>query len=115
MTKNLVTHAGGNGKIGDRDVFKVGSTVYEIVEAQVNPASGNDYSSWRLFLVNMTAGTARQLSPGLVGGAKSLGNPAVSFVTLPSGAPALVFTCFVFSQNNQATLPGGHMFAYPLQ
>jgi hypothetical protein len=111
----LVTSAGGNGKIGDRDAFKVGSTVYEVVEAQVNPTSGDNYSSWRLFLVNTTAGTARRLSPLLVGGAQSLGNPTISFVTLPDGKWALVFTCFVFSVNNGTTLPGGHMFAYPLE
>jgi hypothetical protein len=114
-TDDLVSDAGGNGKIGDREVFKVGSTVYEVVEAQVHPASGNDFGSWRLFLINKTAGTIRQLNPMLVGGAQSLGNPTVSFVTLPSGVPALVFTCFVFSENSQATPPGGHMFVYPLQ
>lgn len=114
-TNNLVTRAGGNGKIGDREVFKVGPTVYEVVEAQVNPASGNDYSSWRLFLINKTAGTIQQLSPQLVGGGQSLGNPTVSFVTLPSGTHALVFTCFVFSENSGTTAPGGHMFVYPLE
>jgi hypothetical protein len=113
-TNNLVTNAGGNGKIGDRDVFKVGSTVYEVVEAQVSPTSSNDYGSWRLFLVNRSAGTLQKLNPMLVGGAQSIGNPTVSFVTLPDGRPALVFTCFVFGQNNGTTLPGGHMFVYPL-
>ena len=120
-TDTLVTNAGGNGKIGDREVFKVGSTVYEVVEAQVHPASGGDYSSWRLFLINKTAGTIRQLTPMLVGGALSLGNPTVSFVTLPPtsgvrrGVHALVFTCFVFSENSKDTPPGGHMFIYPLE
>jgi hypothetical protein len=114
-TNNLVTRAGGNGKIGDREVFKVGATVYEVVEAQVNPASGNDYSSWRLFLINKTAGTIQQLSPKLVGGGQSLGNPTVSFVTLPTSVHALVFTCFVFSENSGTTPPGGHMFVYPLE
>jgi hypothetical protein len=113
-TDDLVTNAGGDGKIGDRDIFKAGSTVYEIVEAQVSPTSRNDYGSWRLFLVNRTAGTVQKLRPMLVGGAQSLGNPSVSFVTLPDGKPALVFTCFVFGQNNGTTLPGGHMFVYPL-
>ena len=46
----LITNAGGNGKIGDREVYRVGSTVYEVVEAQVNPTSPNDFGSWRLFL-----------------------------------------------------------------
>ena len=117
---NLVTNAGGNGKIGDREIFKIGSQIYEIVEAQVHPASANDYGSWRLFLIDRTTSAIQQLSPALAGGAKSLGNPTVSFVTLPpptpgaTGAPALVFTCFVFGANNGTTPPGGHIFVYPL-
>jgi hypothetical protein len=115
-TNNLVTNAGRTGKIGDREVFKIGSQVYEIIEAQAGPA-GNDYGSWRLFLINKTAGTIQKLSPVLAGGAQSLGNPTVSFVTLPppSGAPALVFTCFIFGANNGTTPPGGHLFVYPLE
>jgi hypothetical protein len=112
---NLVTNAGGNGKIGDREVFKVGNQVFEVVEAQVNPTSGSDYGSWRLFLVNKTANTVQKLSPALAGGAQSLGNPTASFVTLPTGVPALVFTCFVFGANNGMTAPGEHMFVYPLE
>lgn len=113
-TNNLVNDAGGTGKIGDREIFKVGSQIYEIIEAQIGPA-GNDYGSWRLFLINKTAGTIEKLSPALAGGAQSLGNPTVSFVTLPSGFPALVFTCFIFSANNGTTPPGGHMFVYPFE
>ena len=111
---NLVTNAGGNGKIGDREIFKVGNQVFEVVEAQVSPTSSSDYGSWRLFLVNKTANTVQQLSPVLSGGAQSLGNPTISFVTLPTGVPALVFTCFVFGTNNGTTPLGGHMFVYPL-
>ncbi len=109
----MVTSAGGNGKIGDREVFKVGSTVYKVVEAQVNPTSGNDFGAWRLFLINLTAGTIQRLDPVLAGGARSLGNPTVSFVTLPNGGPALVFTCFIFTENSGTTPPGGHLFVYP--
>ena len=115
LDNDLVANAGGNGKIGDRELFEVGSQVYEVVEAQVNPTSGNDYGSWRLFLIDRTRNAIRQLSPALKGGARSLGNPTVSFVTLPSGVPALVFTCFVFGTNNGTTPPGGHIFVYPLE
>ena len=100
---NTITNAGGTGKIGDREVFKVGSTVYEVVEAQVGPA-GNYYDTWRLFLVSKTTNTAQQLNPVLAGGAKSLGNPTLTFVTLPNGKPALVFTYFIFSVNK---IPAG--------
>ena len=110
MVDDLVTNAGGNGKIGDREIFKVGNQVFEVVEAQVNPTSSSDYGSWRLFLVNKTANTVQKLSPVISGGAQSLGNPTVSFVTLPTGVPALVFTCFVFGTNNGTTPLGGHMF-----
>jgi hypothetical protein len=112
-TNYLVTMAGGTGKIGDREVFEVGSQVYEVVEVQIGRPN-NDYGSWRLFLINKTAGTIQKLSPVLAGGAQSLGNPKVSFVTLPSGVPALVFTCYIFGTNNGTTLPGGHIFVYPL-
>jgi hypothetical protein len=116
QTNNLVSNAGGNGKIGDSEVFEVGSTVYKLVEAQVNPpSSGDTFGSWRLFLVNKTAGTVQQLSPALVGGALSLGNPTLTFITLPNGTPALVFTCYVFAENDNSTLPGGHIYVYPLQ
>jgi hypothetical protein len=112
---DLVTNAGGNGKIGDRELFQSGATVYEVVEAQVNPTSRNDFGAWRLFLINRSAGTIEQLSPALAGGAKSLGNPTVSFVTLPGGGgPALVFTCFVFGENAADTPPGGHLYVYRL-
>src|SRR5215469_11382488 len=117
QTNSLVTNAGGNGKIGDGEVFVIGSIVYKLVEAQVNPpASGDTFGSWRLFLVNKTAGTVQKLSPALSGGGSSLGNPTLTFVTLPDGTtPALVFTCFVFAENANKTLPGGHIFVYPLQ
>lgn len=116
---DLVTNAGGNGKIGDREMFEAGSTIYEVVEAQVNPTSRNDFGAWRLFLVDRSDGAIEQLHPALVGGAKSLGNPTVSFVTLPKGrpgggGPALIFTCFVFGESAGATLPGGHMYVYRL-
>lgn len=120
VVNDLVTNAGGNGKIGDREIFKVGSQVYEVVEAQVHPASANDYGSWRLFLINRTTNAIQQLSPALAGGAQSLGNPTVSFVALPTstpgaaGRPALVFTCFVFGANNGTTPSGEHIFVYPL-
>jgi hypothetical protein len=116
QTNSLVTNAGGNGKIGDSEVFEVGSTVYKLVEAQVNPpSSGDTFGSWRLFLVNKTAGTVQKLSPALSGGALSLGNPTLTFVTLPNGTQALVFTCYVFAENDNSTLPGGHIYVYPLQ
>ncbi len=113
-TNSLVNDAGGNGKIGDAEAFQVGSTVYKLVEAQVNP-TGRGFGSWRLFLVNATEKTVTKLSPALAGGAQSLGNPTLTFVTLPNGRPALVFTCYVFGENSGSTPPGGHEFIYPLQ
>jgi hypothetical protein len=111
---NLVTNAGGNGNIGDRELIRIGHIVYEVIEAQVNPTSSADNGSWRLFLINLNALTIQQLRPQLVGGAQSLGNPTISFVTLPNGAPALIFTCFVFGQDNGSTPNGGHMYVFQL-
>jgi hypothetical protein len=50
--------AGGKGKSGDREIFTIGSQVYEVVEAQVHPAPTNDYGSWRMFLINRTTETS---------------------------------------------------------
>jgi hypothetical protein len=36
-------------------------------------------------------------------------------VTLPTGVPALVFTCFVFGSNYGNTAPGEHIFVYPFE
>ncbi len=113
-TNTLVSKAGGNGKIGDGEAFQVGSTAYKLVEAQVNP-TGDGFGSWRLFLVNETAKTAVMLNPMLSGGAQSLGNPTLTFITPGNGVPALVFTCYVFGENSGGTPPGGHEYIYPLQ
>jgi hypothetical protein len=113
LTNTLVNNAGGIGKIGRREVFRVGPTVYELVEAQNQPPS-NAYGDWRLFLVNRTARTAQALQPTLVGGAQSLGAPTISFLTLPGDQPALALTEFVFSPGNGTTPRGGHLYVYPL-
>jgi hypothetical protein len=112
-TNTLVDRAGGVGKIGEREVFQVGPTVYELVEAQIRPAS-SEFGDWRLFLVDRTARRARMLHPALAGGAQSIGNPHVSFLTLPDGRPALALTCFVFNVDNGTTPTGGHLYVYPL-
>ena len=85
----------------------------EVVEAQVNP-TGDGFGSWRLFLINKTTSQIVQLQPNLAGGALSLGNPTVTFLKV-FGTDALVFTCYVFGENNFATQIGGHMFVYLLQ
>jgi hypothetical protein len=113
LTNTLVNNAGGIGKIGRREVFRVGPTVYDLVEAQTRPPS-DAYDDWRLFLVNRTARTAQELHPTLAGGAQSVGGPTVSFLTLPDGTPALALTQYVFSPGNGTTRPGGHLYVYPL-
>lgn len=89
-----------------------GSQVYEVVEAQVHPASANEYGSWQLFLINRTASAIQQLSPVLAGGGQSLGNPTVlrditSADTRRSRGPAagVRLFCFRCQQQRDATGP----------
>ena len=116
-TINLVTNAGGNGKIGDREVFKVGSTVYELVEArsiQLETVLAPEALPYKQNHVGSSTAASWLDS----GGALSIGNPTATFVTLrlPDGiVDALVFTCYVFSESNYITPPGEHMFVYALQ
>jgi len=97
----------------DKFEVQVGSQVYEIIEAQTGPA-GNDFGSWRLFLINKTAVPFRSSV------LRSLAEPNLS--ATPPFIPEVAEWCscsgvhlFIFGANNGTTPPGGHMFVYPLE
>ena len=102
----------GYNHVGDREWFKIDSNVYELFEARPSISSGWD--SWRIFLLDKNTNQITPLSPNISGGAYSLGNPSGSFIKLPDGKSALVFGYFLFSEGAQNTLPGQHVYVYPL-
>jgi peptidoglycan hydrolase-like protein with peptidoglycan-binding domain len=114
-TINSTMDARGYSHLGDRDLFQVGDTRYEILEANPNePSSTNGWDKWRLFLINKNTNEIRQLTPAIPGGAYSIGNPSVSFVTLPNGGNALILTAFIFSQGAASSAAGEHLYIYPI-
>ncbi len=97
----------GYYQVGDRERFQVGSTTYELVEGR--PSNGAGWDAWRIFLVNKCSGHITKLAPALAGGARSIGNPRISFLTLPNGKEAIAMTYFVFAEGAGATPPGTHL------
>ena len=102
----------GYEQVGARERFQVGRTVYELVEGR--PSNAANWSEWRVFLVNRCSGQITKLSPRLEGGAKSIGNPKISFLRLPSGDWAMALTLFVFLEGAAQTPPGTHLSILPL-
>lgn len=99
-------------QVGGRERFRVGETVYELVEGRKSNAAGWD--EWRVFLVNQCNGRITKLAPRLAGGAKSVGNPKISFVKLPRGEWGILTTLFVFSEGSADTPAGTHISVYAL-
>ena len=78
--------------IGDRDFIQFEGFPFTILEAQLVP---NDWTSWRVFLFDETAGMLTQLQVTTKGGSQSFANPAVTTVTDPAGNRALVVSYFL--------------------
>ena len=78
--------------IGDRDFIEFAGFPFTLVEAQLVPG---DWTSWRVFLYDETAGSLTQLSIASRGGSTSFANPAVTTATDPAGNRALVVSYFL--------------------
>jgi hypothetical protein len=108
----LIKGLGANGNIGGRDSFEIGGHRYFIVEGQAVP---NDWSSWSLYLIQEDTRQIVKLNIQTPSGSRSMGNPKISFITLPSGQAALVGSTFIFSEQPGGTASdaGSHLFVYP--
>ncbi|HEV2776474.1 MAG TPA: sialidase family protein [Solirubrobacteraceae bacterium] len=83
------------GSIGDRDQIVVNGVRLELQEAQYIP---NDYSSWRLFLIDPRNRVPRPLEVATTDTSRSFGNPTATALTAPSGRPAILITMYVFAE-----------------
>ena len=88
------------GNIGDRDPFTVSGREFTVYEAQKTPG---DWSSWRTFLYDASAGRMVTLAMRTDGGSRAFGNPTATLVPGPSGGEVLVATQFLFWE---AAAPG---------
>jgi hypothetical protein len=84
---------GVRGNIGGRSRFVWAGREYLLIEGQQRRRA---WDSWRTFLYDPAAGTARPLAVRTHGGSRSIANPAVATVTGPSGDPVLVVSLFLF-------------------
>jgi hypothetical protein len=103
---NEVMRERGYKQVGGREVFRIGNTVYELLEAR--SSTRGSWADWRVFLINRCTGQLRRLAPRLVGGAVSIGNPKLSFLRLPNGQVGMVTSYFVFSEGSRRTPSGTH-------
>lgn len=100
------------GSIGDRDeVTLPDGTDAVIAEAQYAP---HDFGTWRLFLRDPQGGPITPLTPATPGRSPSLGNPALSVVTLADTRKVLVFTAFIFGEGAGAGEAGTVINVLPL-
>lgn len=86
---------GVRGNVGDRDRITFGGQRFVVHEAQLVPG---DWGRWRTWLRDEASGRIVPLELRTHGGSLAFGNPAVTSVTAPSGAPALVMTAFLFHE-----------------
>lgn len=113
-TNNLFASLGFT-HLGGREFFTVGGTLYELIEVNpAEPTTSNGWHLWEIFLINKATGDRRQLQINIPGGATSLGNPQLSYITTPDHRPALAISYFVFSEGSASTPAGPHVYIYPL-
>lgn len=95
------------GSIGDRDQIVLNGVRLELQEAQYIP---NDFSSWRLFLIDPRKRVPRPLEIATRDASRSFGNPTATALTAPSGRPAILVTMYVFSEGAAADEAGPLIF-----
>lgn len=91
--------------IGDRDFVNFRGYPFTVVEAR----TARDWSSWRVYLYDETAGTLTQLAVKTDEGCQSFANPAVTNLRDPSGnGGTLVTSYFVHSglKGEACSFPG---------
>ncbi|HEX5825256.1 MAG TPA: hypothetical protein VFY18_12430 [Candidatus Limnocylindrales bacterium] len=94
-----LTAIGVEGHIGDRDSIHFRGFDFLLLEGDVRP---DDWSAWRIFLVDDAVGAATPLDIRTHARSLSMSNPTIELVEL-GGKPALVMGVFI-----QQSAPGSH-------
>ena len=87
-----------DGNIGDRDTLTWGGVKYGIHEVQYNKGAtgqNNSFASWRPYLYDHAANSARLLAMKTHRGSTAFANPSYSLVKDPHGRPAIVVGVFI--------------------
>ncbi len=80
------------GNIGDRDHLRYMGRDYDLVEAQ---GREDDFGSWRVYLYDRSAGTARRLDIVTHRGSTAFANPTATCLRDPSGRNVVMVTLFL--------------------
>jgi hypothetical protein len=80
------------GNIGGRDHVRYLGHAYDLVEAQ---GRKGDFASWRVYLVDRSAMTARRLEVVTHRGSTAFANPTATRLRDPSGRDAVMVTLFL--------------------
>jgi hypothetical protein len=99
------------GNVGDRDALAFEGFDFAVYEAQLE---ADDWSTWRTYLHDPSAGRIDALPMRTHGGSRAFGNPSVSAVTAPDGSPALVVTQFLFHEGAAPGEAGELLYVVPL-
>jgi hypothetical protein len=105
--------AGGRvgGNIGDRDHLRYQGRSYDLVEAQ---GREGDFGTWRVYLHDRSAGTARRLEIVTHGGSTAFANPTATLLRDPSGREALMVTLFLPGEGAAPGEAGSLLYYVPL-
>lgn len=91
---------GVDGNIGDRDYIQALGHKFNLQEGQL---TREDWGSWRLWLYDYQRKSFTEVDIQTHKGSPSIGNGTFTVLESPSGEPAIVVTCFLFTP---AAAPG---------
>jgi hypothetical protein len=97
---------GVKGHVGDRDGITIGGDELVLLEGQ---RIVDDHASWRVYLLDETAGSAEELVIGTPARSEAFSNATISKVTV-GGRPALVATVYLFTEGARGGEDGPLLF-----
>ena len=99
------------GNIGDRDHLRYQGVDYDLVEAQ---GREGDFGTWRVYLCDRSAGTARRLDVTTHGRSTAFANPTATSLRDPSGRDAVMVTLFLPFEGAAPGEAGSLLYYVPL-
>jgi hypothetical protein len=99
------------GNIGDRDHLRYLGGDYDLVEAQ---GRRGDFGSWRVYLVDRSAMTARRVEVVTHRGSTAFANPTATCLRDPAGRDAVMVTLYLHVEGAAAGEAGSLLYYRPV-
>jgi hypothetical protein len=99
------------GNIGDRDHLRHLGRDYDLIEAQ---GRRGDFATWRVYLYDRAAGTARQLHIVTHRGSTAFANPTATMLRDPTGRASLMATLFLPMEGAAPGEAGSLLYLVPV-